>query len=294
MKTRTQGFRGQIIHFLPANLLGHAARHPLGVGLHVKCLGWYPKAHLHGVRRPRGLDESIVIFCTGGKGWAEIDGRRFGVAAGEVLFIPANKPHAYGADDHDPWSIHWAHFAGTAGASYASLMPAREYVLSIPSANAKEIARMFRESYRLASTGLTGRTLLLVSHILRYVLGLLFFQTGRSLGGASRAIAHDLTKSIEFMRANVARSLTLQELSRHAGLSPTRYSVLFREQTGSSPVEHHIRLRMQAACHYLDATALSIKEVAAKLGYDDPYYFSRLFQKTLGCSPLVYRRSVKG
>jgi AraC family transcriptional regulator of arabinose operon len=294
MKVKTQWFPGQIIHFLPANLLDHVARHPLGVGLHVKCLGWYPKAHQHGVKRPRGLDECILIFCTKGKGWTEIDGRRFTVAAGEVLFIPANKPHAYGADDHDPWSIHWAHCAGTAAASYASLLPAHEYVLAIPSTDAKEIARLFRESYRLASTGLTERTVLLVSHALRYVLGLLFFQTGRSSGGASRIVAHDLMKSIEFMRANVARSLTLQELSRHAGLSPTRYSALFREQTGSSPVDHHIRLRMQAACHYLDTTALSVKEVAAKLGYDDPYYFSRIFQKILGCSPLAYRRSVKG
>lgn len=294
MKAKTQWFPGQIIHFLPANLLGHVGRHPLGVGLHVKCLGWYPKARRHRIERSRGLDESILIFCTKGKGWAEIDGRRFIVAAGEVLFIPANKPHAYGADDHDPWSIHWAHFAGTAAASYASLLPAHEYVLSIPSADAKEIARMFRESYRLASTGLTERTLLLVSHILRYALGLLFFQTGRSLGGGSRVVARDLMKSIEFMRANVARSLTLQELSRHAGLSPTRYSAIFREQTGSSPVDHHIRLRMQAACHLLDTTALSVKEIAAKLGYDDPYYFSRIFQKILGSSPLAYRRSVKG
>jgi AraC-like DNA-binding protein len=294
MNAKTQGFAGQIIHFLPANLLSQVGRHPLGVGLHVKCLGWYPKARRHRIERPHGLDECILIFCTRGKGWAEIDGCRFTIAAGELLFIPANKPHAYGAYDDDPWSIHWAHFAGTAAASYASLLPAHEYVLSIPSADAKEIARMFRESYRLASTGLTERTVLLVSHSLRYVLGLLFFQTGRSLGSSSLTIAHDLTKSIEFMRANVARSLTLQELSRHAGLSPTRYSALFREQTGSSPVDHHIRLRMQAACHYLDTTALSVKEVAAKLGYDDPYYFSRIFQKILGSSPLAYRRSVKG
>jgi AraC-like DNA-binding protein len=174
------------------------------------------------------------------------------------------------------------------------MLPAREYVLSIPVADAKEISSMFRESYRLASSGLTERTLLLVSHVLRHVLGLLFFQTGRSPGGGSRTIAHDLSKSIEFMRTNVARSLTLQELSRHAGLSPARYSALFREQTGSSPVEHHIRLRMQAACHCLDTTALSVKEVAAELGYDDPYYFSRVFQKILGCSPLTYRRSIKG
>jgi AraC-like DNA-binding protein len=294
MKEKTQRFPGQIIHFLPANLLGHVGRHPLGVGLHIKCLGWYPKARRHRIERPHGLDESILIFCTKGKGWAVIDGRRFTISAGEVLFIPANKPHAYGAGDDDPWSIHWAHFAGTAAASYATLLPAHEYVLSIPPSDSKEIARMFRESYRLASSGLTERTVLLISHTLRYVLALLFFQTGRSLRGGSLTIAHDLTKSIEFMRANVARSLTLQELSRQAGLSPTRFSALFREQTGSSPVDHHIRLRMQAACHYLDTSALSVKEVAAKLGYDDPYYFSRIFQKILGCSPLAYRRSVKG
>jgi AraC family transcriptional regulator of arabinose operon len=106
--------------------------------------------------------------------------------------------------------------------------------------------------------------------------------------------AADLTKSIEFMLANVACSPTPQDFSRHVGLSPTRFFAIFREQTGSSPVEHHIRLRMQAACHYLDTTALSVKEVAAKLGYDDPYYFSRIFQKILGCSPLAYRRWVKG
>ena len=294
MKATIQAFPGQIIHFLPANLVNQVGRHPLGAGLHIRCLGWYPKARGHSIERPHGLDECVLIFCTKGKGWSEMSGRRFAIAAGDVIFIPANKPHAYGADDHEPWSIHWTHFAGTAAASYASLLPAREYVLSIPPADSKEIAHMFRESYRLASTGFTERTVLLVSHTLRYVLGRLFFQTGRSLGGGSRAIAHDLTKSIEFMRANVARSLTLQELSRQAGLSPTRYSLLFREQTGSSPVDHHIRLRMQAACHYLDTTALSIKEAAAKLGYDDPYYFSRLFQKILGCSPLAYRRSVKG
>jgi len=294
MNAKTQGFPGQIIHFLPADLLAHVGRHPLGVGLHIRYLGWYPNARRHRIERSRGLNECILIFCTKGKGWTEIDGCRFIVAAGEVLFIPANKPHAYGADNDDPWSIHWAHFAGTASASYASLLPAHEYVLAIPSADAKEIRRMFRESYRLASTGLTERTVLLISHIQRYMLGLLFFQTGRSLGRGPRTIAHDLTKSIEFMRANVARSLTLQELSRHAGLSPTRYSVLFREQTGSSPVDHHIRLRMQAACHYLDTTALSVKELASRLGYDDPYYFSRIFQKILGSSPLAYRRSVKG
>ncbi|MCX6972550.1 MAG: helix-turn-helix domain-containing protein [Verrucomicrobia bacterium] len=294
MKTKLKGCPDRIIHYPPADVLENVRRHPLGVGFHVVCLGWFPEARGSGIERPRGLNECIMIFCTKGKGWFETDGRRVVVGAGEVLIIPPNKAHAYHADDEDPWSIHWAHFSGTAAASYASLLPPHEHVMMLPAGDFKAIANMFRESYRLASTGFTERTLLLVSHILRHALGILFFQIGTSLSGSARAIAHDLTKSIEFMRANVACSLTLQELSRHAGLSPARFSSLFRDQTGSSPVEHYIRLRMQAACHYLDTTALSVKEVAAELGYDDPYYFSRIFQKTLGCSPLAYRRSVKG
>jgi len=294
MKTKLKGCRDRIIHYSPADVLENVRRHPLGIGFHVVCLGWFPEARGSGIERPRGLNECIMILCTKGKGWLETDGRRVVVGAGEVLIIPPNKAHAYHADDEDPWSIHWAHFSGTAAASYASLLPPHEHVMMLPAGDFKAIANMFCESYRLASTGFTERTLLLVSHILRHALGILFFQIGTSLRGSARTIAHDLTKSIEIMRANVARPLTLQELSRHAGLSPARFSSLFRDQTGSSPVEHHIRLRMQAACHYLDTTALSVKEVAAELGYYDPYYFSRIFQKTLGCSPLAYRRSVKG
>jgi methylphosphotriester-DNA--protein-cysteine methyltransferase len=51
---------------------------------------------------------------------------------------------------------------------------------------------------------------------------------------------------------------------------------------------------MQAACHLLDTTALSVKEVAAALGAPEPYYFSRICQQILACSPLAFWRSVKG
>jgi AraC-like DNA-binding protein len=61
-----------------------------------------------------------------------------------------------------------------------------------------------------------------------------------------------------------------------------------------SPLTHALTVFLTALLLAAPAQAYRIKEVAAKLGYDDPYYFSRLFQKTLGCSPLAYRRSVKG
>ncbi|HXR07467.1 MAG TPA: helix-turn-helix domain-containing protein, partial [Candidatus Acidoferrum sp.] len=54
-----------------------------------------------------------------------------------------------------------------------------------------------------------------------------------------------------------------------------------------------IRLRMRQACRLLAATSMSVKEVAAVLGYDDPFYFSRLFKSVNGTPPTDYRLRVE-
>ena len=59
-------------------------------------------------------------------------------------------------------------------------------------------------------------------------------------------------------------------------------------------MDYLIQLKMQRACQLLDLSDLRVKEVAAKIGYDDPYYFSRLFSKVMGLCPQTYRNNVKG
>ena len=64
----------------------------------------------------------------------------------------------------------------------------------------------------------------------------------------------------------------------------------FKAWSGQSPIQYFIHMKIQRACYLLDSTAMSVKEVAATLGYDDMYYFSRLFKKVLGIAPSDYRR----
>ena len=64
---------------------------------------------------------------------------------------------------------------------------------------------------------------------------------------------------------------------------------LFREYTGYSPENYYILLKIDSAKELLIYTNLRIKEIAAAIGYDDSLYFSRLFKKKTGVSPLAYK-----
>ena len=95
--------------------------------------------------------------------------------------------------------------------------------------------------------------------------------------------------SIEFMQQNIERALSLKELAAEANLSASHYAALFRKKTGYPPLEYFNHIKIQKACQFLHFTNLQIKEIAYKVGVNDPYYFSRFFSNIMGMSPMEYR-----
>ncbi|MGG4034304.1 AraC family transcriptional regulator [Paenibacillus cisolokensis] len=96
------------------------------------------------------------------------------------------------------------------------------------------------------------------------------------------------------MTDHLADSFRLSDLARHTGLSKQHLIYLFNRETGCPPVEYFLRMKMQRAGQLLDLTDWSVKEIASAVGLSDPYYFSRLFKKMMGCSPTAYRGIPKG
>jgi AraC-like DNA-binding protein len=78
-------------------------------------------------------------------------------------------------------------------------------------------------------------------------------------------------------------------LARRVGLSPSQLRRLFARHCGCSPVEWLMRCRLQRAAELLAQTALPVQAVAAEAGFDDPFWFSRLFRRELGVSPRTWR-----
>jgi len=96
-------------------------------------------------------------------------------------------------------------------------------------------------------------------------------------------------QTIAFMVKHVDRRLQVSDLAALANVSCSHYFALFKQTTGYAPIDFFIRLRISHACAVLDSTTLSVKEVAAKLGYDDQFYFSRVFKSVSRVAPSEYR-----
>ncbi len=102
-----------------------------------------------------------------------------------------------------------------------------------------------------------------------------------------------IQKTMRFLELNIDTKLTLQEIADEVGISSTYLSTLFRKSTNYSLISYFSHLKIVRACEYLDQTNLKIKEIAFLLGYADPYYFSKDFQKKMGLSPRNYRKRIQ-
>ena len=289
-----EGFKGQIQYVIPRPVLARMAGHPLLHSLIPTDIGWYPRAQYHFRERAEGAAEHILIFCVEGSGWYEMDGQRQELSSGEALMIPAQAPHVYGASLTDPWSIHWLHFIGLEGDYFARLPPDDTHKLNVETGCGAAVERLFHACYDVFLGGFVLQRLIYSARLVNYLLAELFFNNAAFSPGTRTSRFHSLEPTLTFLRQNLHRSVTLAEMAGHAELSESHFSRLFKEQTGHSPLDYFIYLKMQHACTLLALTQMTVKEISLEVGYGDCYYFSRLFKKVVGVSPSAYRSAPKG
>ncbi|MDA3733254.1 AraC family transcriptional regulator [Niameybacter massiliensis] len=93
---------------------------------------------------------------------------------------------------------------------------------------------------------------------------------------------------IDYMRSYYMEDISLDNISKNMYLSPVYISKIFKEETGTSPINYLIQIRLEKAKEILEKHDMPINLVAKSVGYDDAYYFSKLFKKYYGSAPSAY------
>ena len=292
---KRDGFAGELLISIPQNVLAGAIQKGqiLPHQLYVSHIGYFPKALYHYCQRPQGCVDNILFYCVQGKGYYTLDGHTFTLNPNQYVIVPAtDKPLVYWSDTEDPWSIYWVHFTSDALQAFnrAYHIVPEQGPQYIPH-NEKGI-RIWEEMYENLSRGYSPENLMNTNLCLYHLIATFVFsqQQNQNSSSPEKAI---IRETIDYMKNNLDKTIRIEDFTDLNKYSVSHFSKLFRLTTGMSPIEYFIHLKMQKACQLLYTEDSRVKQIAALLGYDDPYYFSRLFKKYMNTSPETYRKSVR-
>lgn len=110
-------------------------------------------------------------------------------------------------------------------------------------------------------------------------------------GWGNDAESRHLERALRIMQKNVMGSLTLTDLARELNLTDSYFIRLFSRRMHQTPMKYYMKLKIEAASALLTCTELSVKEIAAKLGFSSEFHFSKQFKLKTGLAPTYYRRN---
>ncbi len=246
------------------------------------------------------FDHEIVLIVAG-EGELEIGGERVQFAAHHLLFIQPFKPHTFRSDERcDHVAVHFDFAPGVPALgrdprrrkpyevrlSQGLAIPAH-VILSAAVKVGPALLELVRVTEQAApAAGLQAKALLLEALVGLFRINR---ETGASQPGADHRNRVRVERAVKFIDEHFAQPLDARDLARAAGLSPSHFTRLFREWAGYSPVEYLRHVRVGKARALLADVDLSIKEVAARAGFEDAYHFSKVFHQIDGLPPSAYR-----
>ena len=282
--------RDGIRFITPAFMVEKLARHPLTKDCYPTAMGYYPQARGHRMLRDRH-DDNLLLYCTAGRGKLDTGNWSGNIAPGNIMLLPQGLAHAYEAHPRDPWTLYWIHFQG---ASTGILLQYLGYREGRPLADAGVsplLMGAFTSLLDVRRTGYSTRAFINASNHLRHLITQMTLEISAHAGRLQSGFELDQVHA--YMLEHIDQPVTLERLAAVANMSKYHFSNRYKQLTGYSPIKHFLNMKMEHACHLLDSTDLGVGEIALRVGYDDPLYFSRLFRKTIGSSPRGYRASLR-
>lgn len=224
-----------------------------------------------------------LTYICGGRAVYIIDGIPHNLAKGDCIFVPRGSSREAYTDSKDPvhlFAINFNILFSEFDADIFSLplimhLGDDQYLADI----FKRMNRLWLEREFSYKTELSGMLIIAISHLERYKLKL----SGINL----------IDNRVEIIKQHVVNNfgekLTNDGLSLLVNLHPVYMGKLFHKTMGYTVKDYINRIRINKACDLLSSDEYTVTKTALLCGYEDLYYFSKVFKKYMGISPSEWR-----
>ena len=244
----------------------------------------------HSTIRENGREDYQLLYVSQGEYRFVFDGTEVKVPAGTAaLYRPHEVQKYYMVGDSDT-EIFWTHFTGydcerylkELGFSHSGIytVGANEKFLILYKWIIKEL-QLKRENYINIATGYFKQLLYLMSR-------------SYNSGIEQNSETHFAEAAMLYFYRNFSSNISIDEYALSQNITPCWLRRCFKKHTGVSPQQFINDIRLSYARELLLTTDLKISEISERCGYENPFYFSRIFAKNIGCSPIQFKKNNTG
>ena len=225
----------------------------------------------------------VFEYVLEGRGWIEYERERLTVQEGDFYLIQQSTACTYGSDYHTPYKKIWLNaegeLVGHLLAGYGLVSP----VVIVH----KNVEHLFREIHRQllhpSEENPTLQLTLSFHELIAFV----------SETECSQILKKPLYEQIrDYIDFHLGEPLRLELIAERFYISRAYLARIFQQAYHQSPYDYILKRKMQVACNMLVYTRMPVQEIAMRLSFGDPHYFSNAFKKVVGKSPRDYRQSM--
>ena len=230
----------------------------------------------------RRLNDYQIVYISNGRGSLEMGDQKHELSAGSLFLLFPGISHAYRPDPETGWTEYWVGFSGP----YADSMVTADILnpdqpVFHPGYQASLVS-VFHEIIDLVRQ----QTPLYQFRVCAGIMRILAETLSLERLSVQQTRAQEIVEQAKsFIDRNIRTTFDLEKLGATLHLSIPQLNEVFKSYTGMTPYQYCIHAKINRAKEILASGESSIKEIAWQVGFDDPYYFSRLFKKKTGYSP---------
>jgi len=231
--------------------------------------------------RPKGMRDWLIVYTLEGEGYFRTPAGEKRCAAGQVGVLRSGVPHAYGTVEGMRWNFLWAHFQQLNETGY---LPYEEMLIhELPEGVLRMRVRLALQNLLHDSRIRAGFWQALCENALREVILLI-------AGRLKKRMDDRIEQTLALISRSMREEIRVDALAKAVGLSPSRLSHLFKQETGMPVLAYANGMRLRQAALLMEQMGRTATEASLDVGFNNYNHFADLFRKTYGASPREYAK----